>query len=54
MIIFRYKWLKKEWRFRGRDLKSPNLLLSRPPPRSAMDPDTTVKIADFGKRVMML
>ena len=31
-----------------RDLKSPNLLLSRSPPRSAMDPDVTLKISDFG------
>lgn len=31
-----------------RDLKSPNLLLTRPPPRSAMDLDTTLKISDFG------
>lgn len=35
-----------------RDLKSPNLLLSRRPPRSAMDPDTTLKISDFGSRAI--
>ena len=31
-----------------RDLKSPNLLLTSPPPRSSLEPHAEIKITDFG------